>query len=163
MLNARLLLWPTLDQPPQRAGGAVPGCFLLAFLGTFAAIEEELNPATTPRDTLTVYCNTALCVKAQLSHTEAKPPLAAAPTDKFPCWQGSGSELPSAGGCSGCPVPTGRGPPTCSVQNPEHCSCPARLELLLGQRCEHRAPGFGCHQVLMPLGFDAGHAKSKLG
>lgn len=53
------------------------------FWGTCAATEEEVNPATTPRDTLTIYCNTALCVKAQLSHTEAKPPWAAAPTDKF--------------------------------------------------------------------------------
>lgn len=81
-----------------------PAAFCSLFLGTFAAIEGEVNPATTPRDTLTIYCNTALCVKAQLNHTEAKPPWAAAPTDKFPCWQGSPSVLPSAGGCSSCPL-----------------------------------------------------------
>lgn len=111
MLNARLLLWPTLDQPPQRAGGAVPGCFLLAFLGTFAAIEEELNPATTPRDTLSVYCNTALCVKAQLSHTEAKPPWLLPPRTSSPVGRAQAASCPVLGAAPAAPSPQVGVPP----------------------------------------------------
>lgn len=64
--------------------------------GTFAATEEEVKPATTPRDTLTTYSNATLCFEVRLDPGEAKPPLGCCPTDKFPRQQGSRSVLPRA-------------------------------------------------------------------
>lgn len=64
--------------------------------GTFAATEEEVKPATTPRDTLTTYSNATLCFEVRLDPSEAKPPLGCCPTDKFPRQQGSRSVLPRA-------------------------------------------------------------------
>lgn len=113
LLDARLLLWPTLEQPPQRAGGAVPGCFLLTFFGYICSYRR----GTTPRDTLTIYCNTALCVKAQLNHTEAKPPKLLPPWAISPVGSAHAACCPVLGAAPAAPSPQVGAPSTCSVQN----------------------------------------------
>lgn len=130
-----------------------PAAFCSLFLGTFAAIEEEVNPATTPRDTLTIYCNTALCVKAQLNHTETKPPRLLPPWTISPVGSAHAACCPVLGGCSGCPIPTGRGPlhvlcpkPALSPADrapPKAMLCPAALQCFAVVR---RAPK-RCHEI----------------